>query len=428
MNIPLEKLYDFLESFVDRDVIIYRFLPHGSKNLEDLHCLKSYQWGAEKWFQALPMIMHDQEPLNFDLYCADKINPVLDQWIAKNNKKFQHFLSNTTIRNQLVNLNLAFIRHGITVYDQRLLVHSELNSSELTKYEQLGMRGVYWWAHAVIARDWYRYAEVDADLQQLPHSFEKTFNIYNRAWSGTREYRLKLADMIIDQQLVPYCNLRFNPSCDGTMYQMHEFKNPAFVPQHALEQLPLNLNTPTASADYSSVDYQQCWFDVVLETLFDDTRLQLTEKILRPIACGKPFILAGTAGGLEYLKHYGFRTFGDFIDESYDTETDPLSRLSKIVSLMQSIQSLTPVQKQQLSIHLTTITNHNRERFFSNEFMYQVCNEFAQNYQAARQSCHRTGHQAKEFLSLVQQHQDLNQYLENDVDYKVLPHVVDYIA
>ena len=374
------------------------------------------------------MLIYDQEPLNFDLYSANKLNIVLDHWIARNNKKFRRFLSNATIRDRLLNQNLAFIRHGITVYDQRLLVHSELNSPELLKYEQLGMRGVYWWAHAVIARDWYRYAEIDPALQQLPHSFEKTFNIYNRAWSGTREYRLKIADMIIDQQLESCCNLKFNPICNGKMYQHHEFKNSVFAPHHALEQLPLNLNAATASADYSSADYQHCWFDVVLETLFDDPRLQLTEKILRPIACGKPFILAGTSGSLEYLKRYGFKTFGEFIDESYDAETDPLARITKIVSLMKSIQALTAVEKRQLSVQLTKITNYNRQRFFSNSFMQQVIGEFVLNYQSARQQCHRTGIQAREFLNAVDQDLDLKQYLENDVDYKVLPPVVNNVV
>jgi hypothetical protein len=46
----------------------------------------------------------------------------------------------------------------------------------------------------------------------------------------------------------------------------------------------------------------------VAETVFD-TRIHLTEKTLRPIACGHPFILAAGPGSLKYLQTYGFRTF-----------------------------------------------------------------------------------------------------------------------
>ena len=79
----------------------------------------------------------------------------------------------------------------------------------------------------------------------------------------------------------------------------------------------------------------------MLETLFDDDRLQLTEKSLRPIACGQPFILAATHGSLQYLQNYGFKTFNDVFDESYDQIEDPVKRLKAIVALMVQISQWT---------------------------------------------------------------------------------------
>ena len=32
MTVPLDRLYNYLESLSDHDIIIYRFYPHGSKN------------------------------------------------------------------------------------------------------------------------------------------------------------------------------------------------------------------------------------------------------------------------------------------------------------------------------------------------------------------------------------------------------------
>ena len=51
-----------------------------------------------------------------------------------------------------------------------------------------------------------------------------------------------------------------------------------------------------ASADFDIEDYNNTDIEVVLETLFDDTRWHLTEKALRPIACGQPFMFAATQG------------------------------------------------------------------------------------------------------------------------------------
>jgi hypothetical protein len=119
--------------------------------------------------------------------------------------------------------------------------------------------------------------------------------------------------------------------------------------------------------------------EIVLETLFDDSRWHLTEKSLRPIACGKPFILASTPGSLEYLKSYGFKTFDTWIDESYDTVQDPNLRLQAITNSMQKFSLQPPEEKQNALTEMQTICVYNKNRFFSNEFMQQVLDEFCNN-------------------------------------------------
>jgi hypothetical protein len=148
--------------------------------------------------------------------------------------------------------------------------------------------------------------------------------------------------------------------------------------------LPEPTAASTYSADYSANDYKECWFDVVLETLFDDQRLHITEKTLRPIACGKPFILTATHGSLDYLRSYGFKTFGDYIDESYDSISDPYQRLEAIIQLMTKISMLSLSEKEELNKKFLPIIKYNQQRFFSKEFSDQVINEFKTNYKLAR--------------------------------------------
>jgi hypothetical protein len=223
--------------------------------------------------------------------------------------------------------------YPIDIWDWALLTHSEKNSKELTQYEQDGFVGVYYWSHAIIARDWFRYAEHVIQRKQK----QKTFLIYNRAWAGTREYRLKFAEYLVRFKLDQDCIMRISPvdSTLGKHYNLHTFKNPVWRPATLIEKFfPLCSATSQYSADFNLADYESTDIEVVLETLFDDSRLHLTEKSLRPIALGQPFILAGTPGSLEYLRSYGFRTFGHVWDEQYEQETDPEYRLVKITNLM----------------------------------------------------------------------------------------------
>ena len=139
-----------------------------------------------------------------------------------------------------------------------------------------------------------------------------------------------------------------------------------------------NNSMPSASADYDACDYQSTAIEVVLETLFDDDRLHLTEKSLRPIACGQPFILAATPGSLAYLRSYGFKTFASIIDESYDTIDNTVQRLAAIVDLMNNIKN--NPKRLEMYQQLQAIADFNQQRFFSSDFHQQIVDEFKQNF------------------------------------------------
>jgi hypothetical protein len=359
MSVPLDRLYNFLQDICNQDVLIYRFLPHGSRKIGDCGPLQLYS------NQNVKMFCHDQETLNYKDYVALSMKPIIGD----------HLLYSV--------FDLA-VRRGQTIsnnfHNQSLLLHSEMHSQDVEWFEQHYSIGVYWWSHAIIARDWFRYAEVDATLTKSK-LVQKEFLIYNRAWSGLREYRIKFTELVLARNLQDHCRLTFNPEDDGKHWLKHEFANSAFRPNR--EDLDQHLcpttATSAASADYNSLDYIQTAIEVVLETVFDDTKWHLTEKTLRPIACGHPFILVSTPGSLQYLKRYGFQTFGEYIDESYDSIQDPVKRLEAVVKLMQSIANLPDQQLQKLHDQLAVICKYNKDRFFSKEFFNQVVDEFKTN-------------------------------------------------
>jgi hypothetical protein len=338
-------------------------------------------------------------------------------WFEKNDKLTAKTLDLVPATKDIfVNQNLNFVSYGRTIYDKTLICHSEQRSSNVEKYQDHNMIGVYWWSHAIIARDWYRYAEIDPKLV-YPTTFNKDFNIYNRAWTGSREYRVKFTDLVIEHNLVDKSNIKFSTICDQKHYQNYNYNNSMFVPTNDLSILPTPIASSTYSADYSADDYKDCWFDIVLETLFDDQRLHITEKTLRPIACGKPFILAATHGSLEYLRSYGFKTFGDYVDESYDLVKDPYQRLQAVIQSMVKISKLTLKEKEEINKQLIPIVNHNRQQFFSKNFSDRVINEFNKNYNSARKTVdqHRSGQNWKFINRISCQHPEIrkNLFIEN---------------
>jgi hypothetical protein len=400
MSVPLDRLYNFLHDVVNHDITIYRFWPHGSKKLEDLVPLISQlNWAKEMTVQHV--IFHDQEPLNFDYWTPADFERQWKQYAV--DTQLNSLYSETKHVNHQISLHLRGLIYT-NLYDYILLVHSEKNSKEVDTYFQHGFLPVYYWSHAVIAADWFRYANHDPVLQYDTATFTHDFLIYNRAWSGTREYRLTFADRLIQSGLASYCQISFAPIDSGLHYGQHKFVNPELaIARTDLETvLPANTHDSHASADYNNLDYAQTSMEIVLETLFDDSRLHLTEKSLRPIACGKPFMLVATAGSLEYLRSYGFETFGDFIDESYDLETDTVARLNAVIQEMTRISALNLSDKIVLWNQLHKIASRNKQRFFSAEWQASVVQEYVDNMNQAliTMNQHCTGKHWKQFQDL----------------------------
>lgn len=401
MSVPLDRLYHYLADCVNHDLIIYRWAPHGSRKLEDLTQLTNY---PEYQRHNNPIaIFHDQEPLDYGFYTQDQVQNqvklVYSKWLV------DHVFSEAALK-YISQQHLRAMTDCDNHYDLTILVHSEQCSWQVDYYSNNGFVPVYYWSHAVIALDWFRYAEHDPVLTYDITQIQKTFLIYNRAWSGTREYRLYFAQQLATHNLVQHSQTAFAAVDTHSHYVDHVFANKKFqIHMQNLEQLyPTNAANSSSSADYCGSDYAACGIEIVLETLFDDSRWHLTEKTLRPIACGKPFLLASTPGSLQYLKSYGFETFAGVIDETYDTIADGAARLDAIIKEMKRIADLDANAKQVLYTKLHEIAQRNKQRFFNGLFD-QVMEEYRTNLDQAMviMQQHYTGQHRVVIDQLLQQ-------------------------
>ena len=373
MSIPLDRLYHFIEQIageIHREpVIIYRFWPHGSKNIQNLRILQTVEYWSQSQTRVI-IYCNDQDPLFYEF--------LENKQYVRTDQPFKKILRSCGITLSHKNLNI-----NPNIYQNNLLLHSEKRSSNVEKYINCGQFiPVYYWSHALIARDWFRYAEHRRGL--IKNVSKKLFLLYNRAWGGTREYRLKFLDLLIEHELVHHCLTFFNPIDNDNHYEQHTFDNIIWRHEHVLENYFQRTTADSSySADFDLEDYQSTEIEVVLETLFDDDRLHLTEKTLRPIACGQPFILAATHGSLQYLREYGFQTYDSVWDETYDTIQDPYQRMQAIIHLMLEITARSPNQRCKDARRIQHIADYNHKHFFSKDFADIVAGELRTNMKKA---------------------------------------------
>ena len=140
-----------------------------------------------------------------------------------------------------------------------------------------------------------------------------------------------------------------------------------------INKLPLVIDGETDIAkmcgdfDRAAKDfYQDSLVSIITETNYELSELTATEKTWKPAKEKHPFIMVGVTGALRTLHEFGFQTFDDFWDESYDDEEDPRMRLYKIVQVCKEIGSWTSEQILDFKRRVKPIVEHNYQMLKTN--------------------------------------------------------------
>ena len=108
--------------------------------------------------------------------------------------------------------------------------------------------------------------------------------------------------------------------------------------------------------------YSNSLLSLVSETNFFpefETGRFLSEKTWKPVAYKHPFIMVGVPRTMELLRELGYKTFHPYIDETYDTENDPIRRLRLIVEEVKRIVNFNKVEMLDFMNNLRPIVEHN---------------------------------------------------------------------
>ena len=268
------------------------------------------------------------------------------------------------------------------------IVTSEKDSDPVDSVcEQYGWKSHYYFFWGWAALDWYR--GYDRTFLMLPpeqRTITHTFISPNRIIGGTRTHRLLMLYHIFKNDMTH--NWISCPAvCPDENISVHDVIKPLSNTYSDIEQVFQQQTFPKEFPNESNAPMTSCWltlFDesassllyLVTETVATGRRLHLTEKSFKPICLRMPFITVGTCGSLRHLRNYGFQTFGDLWDESYDDEPDDVQRIEKIAKVLKDLDNLTQLQKQRLFDQARNIVEHNYQHFYSGAFESVLWKEF----------------------------------------------------
>jgi hypothetical protein len=212
--------------------------------------------------------------------------------------------------------------------------------------------------------------EPEYDIGTIP---EKVFLCWNRRFRPHRTHLALALDKagIVDRSyysmnlIDPEMNsIHFKTTVDLYSNPMLQIGNKDV--ENFMAKLPLVIDGETEiqkmCGDFDAAArpfYQNSLVSIITETNFDWTELTATEKTWKPAKEKHPFIMVGTAGALRTLREFGFQTFDEFWDESYDEIEDPKRRLYEIIKVCKDIASWSPEQILDFKCRVKPIVDHN---------------------------------------------------------------------
>lgn len=188
-----------------------------------------------------------------------------------------------------------------------------------------------------------------------------------------------IRDILVDQIMTLYPRRQFvlrysgeDFACPSDHLDVLTFEKGNFDPYISIfEKYYYNVSRSLPMAMYNSAN-----FNLVVETDLDyQNCFFLTEKTIKVLLSGMPFVSVSHPGFLKRLHDIGFLTYDTLWDESYDEITDYKSRVKKIVELCDFLCDFDWKSKQ----HELEIIKFKNQTHFIN--LHQVAAEEFKNFE-----------------------------------------------
>ena len=263
---------------------------------------------------------------------------------------------------------------------QHHLITSERDSEFVERAcDTYGFTPHYYFFHGWAALDWFRgYDRSFLIARARDRRPTRTFMSPNRIVGGRRDHRVLFLYNVFKNQL-EHNHISAPRICPEEAVDISSIAQKYTRVYQDISAVFNRADLPRLFAGEETQNMTSCWLTnfaeaadsliyVPTETVYFGRRTHLTEKTFKAIALEMPFVLVATAGSLAYLRDYGFRTFADVFDESYDLETDDILRIEKVTKLLKQLDDSTAEQRQAIHQACLPIVEHNYRHFYSGDF------------------------------------------------------------
>lgn len=232
-----------------------------------------------------------------------------------------------------------------------VVLHSEHYSDDINKLQDFGYKTVHWFSHAFLCSEYYfkLYYTLEIVKNYKARPIQYRWICANRL---LRQHRTDFLEML---DLDRGCYSLLNPDPNGLTYN-------GPVPARSFDD---HTNSSAEICVTRLTPWNTSFLHIVSETVWQD-KIHFTEKVFKPIVLHQPFVVLQAPGSLAYLRSYGFKTFGDWWDESYDTIEDPTERMQAIADIVNSIGAKSPEELETMRMEMASVLEHNFRHFYEN--------------------------------------------------------------
>jgi|TARA_B100001094_G_C18145197_1_gene780266 hypothetical protein len=110
--------------------------------------------------------------------------------------------------------------------------------------------------------------------------------------------------------------------------------------------------------------YNNIFLDIVCEKMVTGQTFFPTEKTARPLATKTPFLIMAAPNYIKNLNKIGFRSFGEFWDESYDYQQG-VQRVESIQRIIDDLAKLDKGKLEDMYQEMSPILEHNYKTYHS---------------------------------------------------------------
>jgi hypothetical protein len=185
---------------------------------------------------------------------------------------------------------------------------------------------------------------------QVTHKENNLENIklYNNLNKKPRQHRIWFYSKLFHNNLLDKGLVSMNQIDISQRRYCGDFMEQEYVEEFAktLPSLIYGVSNEIEDTGYyiNRVNHKVCddsWISVISEARFEDEEgtIFLSEKVFKPVASHHPFIIMGNKHSLREMKKLGYKTFSNWIDESYD-ELDNLERMDAIIKVLKDIDKI----------------------------------------------------------------------------------------